>query len=98
MKGMDYVCNIFIWIQVTFQAVVIQIQHLRLRADRNGGYFMKNSKRYLITITAMLSVLLLFASCSGKDIDTYTERNGEKESISAEFSDTESPDIDINSD
>lgn len=98
MKGMDYVCNIFIWIQVTFQAVVIQIQHLRLRADRNGGYFMKNSKRYLITMTAMLSVLLLFSSCGGKDIDTYTEKNGETESISAEFSDTDSPDTDINSD
>ena len=98
MKGMDYVCNIFIWIQVTFQTVVIQIQHLRLRADRNGGYFMKNSKRYLITMTAMLSVLLLFASCGGKDVDTDTEKNGETEDVSAEFSDTDSPDTDINPD
>ena len=59
---------------------------------------MENLKRYLIIITAMLSVLLLFASCGGKDIDTYTEKNGESESISAEFSDTDSPDTDINSD
>ena len=59
---------------------------------------MKNSKRYLITITAILSVLLLFASCGGKDGDTDTETNVETESISAEFSDTDSPDTDINPD
>ena len=59
---------------------------------------MKNSKRYLITITAILSVLLLFASCGGKDGDTDTETNVETESISAEFSDTDSPDTDTNPD
>lgn len=59
---------------------------------------MKNSKRYLITITAMLSVLLLFASCGGKDVDTYTEKNVETESISAEFSDIYPTDTGINPD
>ncbi|MGN1048420.1 MAG: hypothetical protein ACI4QZ_07405 [Eubacteriales bacterium] len=58
---------------------------------------MKNSKRHLITMVAMLSMLLLFASCGGKAVDTYTE-NGETESISAEFSDTNAPDTDIDLD
>ena len=58
---------------------------------------MKNLKRHLTTLVVMLSMLLLFASCGGKAVDTYTE-NGETESISAELSDTNPPDTDIDLD
>ena len=51
-------------------------------------------KKILIILVALV---LLFASCGGKAVDTYTE-NGETESISAELSDTNPPDTDIDLD
>ena len=59
---------------------------------------MKNLKMYFAVSIMVLAVIFCLASCMGKDVDTYTEKNGETGSISAEFSDTDSPDIDINSD
>ena len=64
---------------------------------------MKNLKIYFAISIMVLTVIFCLAYCGEKDVDTYTETIGDTESISAEFSDTDStdthsPDTDINSD
>ena len=59
---------------------------------------MKNLKMYFAVSIMVLAVFFCLASCGGKDIDTYTEKNGETESISAEFSDTDRTNTGINPD
>ena len=59
---------------------------------------MKNLKIYFAISIMVLTVIFCLASCGGKGVDTDTEKNGETEGVSAEFSDTDSPDTDINPD
>lgn len=98
MKDEDYVCKILIWIQETFSDVYYLNITFTVACRRRRRIFREKIKKHLITIAAILSVLLLFASCGEKGGDTYTETNVETEDVSAEDSETNTPETEINLD
>lgn len=59
---------------------------------------MKKSKKYFAISIMVLTVIFCLASCGEKGGDTYTETDVETEDISAEDSETNTPETEINLD